>query len=202
MYIDKTFADVTINVSGIEFKAHRSVLAAASPYFEKALQYERTEQNNHNPVPQFIEGAQRAFSFPEENVQAFARVLRYMYVRSYSDQPDGELNTPDDAELTLDVRVYQLADYFGIDDLQLYSLENFKAKIQRLWMSRGFIDCIPVVYALTRDDRCQMRTAVINSIDEHWNELPQDLLKKVVHDGGDFSVELVEKLAASKRVSP
>lgn len=69
-------------------------------------------------------------------------------------------------------------------------------------MSRGFIDCIPVVYALTRDDRCQMRTAVINSIDEHWNELPQDLLKKVVHDGGDFSVELVEKLAASKRVSP
>lgn len=100
MYIDKTFADVTINVSGIEFKAHRSVLAAASPYFEKALQYERTEQNNHNPVPQFIEGAQRAFSFPEENVQAFARVLRYMYVRSYSDQPDGELNTPGEYQAT------------------------------------------------------------------------------------------------------
>lgn len=172
-------------------QAHSSVLSAQCPYFSKALLRKCTGQDGHNVVPRFIESENREFNFPEGSVQAYARVIRYLYLRNYSDEPDMELNTPgkfrtsgfcsdinkctDDEELTRDVRVYQLADYFGIDDLQVYALGKFKTMAKSLWMSQGFIDCIPEVYASTTDAQCQMRRAVIDINCEHseddWKEL-------------------------------
>ncbi len=99
------------------------------------------------------------------------------------------------------MRVYQLADYFGIDDLQIYALGKFKTKAKSLWMSQGFLDCIPEVYASTRYAQCQMRQTVIGIIYEHSDDLWKEPLKNLVHTGGDFAVELVDRLLVSDRLS-
>lgn len=51
------------------------VLAANSPYFEKALK---------NPL---VEGSSRVFHFNEGSVHAYWRVFQFMYFGKYTDEP-------------------------------------------------------------------------------------------------------------------
>lgn len=73
-----------INVGNVTFQAHSGILAAQSLYFAKALQDERAGQNGRAIVALFEEGKHREFSFKEGSIQAYARLFRYVYLRSYS----------------------------------------------------------------------------------------------------------------------
>ncbi len=77
-----------------ESQAHSSVLAAQSLYFSKTLLGKYTGQDGKSVVAPFVEGENREFYCLEGSVQAFARLLRYMYIRSYSDEADVELTAP------------------------------------------------------------------------------------------------------------
>ncbi len=80
-------ADVEVEVGGQVFAAHRSVLAARSPYFRQRL----------DPGAGFADAGGPRLSLPDADPGAFAAVLRYMYTDSAGSvppellQPVGEL---------------------------------------------------------------------------------------------------------------
>ncbi len=80
-------ADVEVEVGGQVFAAHRSVLAARSPYFRQRL----------DPGAGFADAGAARLSLPDADPHAFAAVLRYLYTDSAGPlahdllQPVGEL---------------------------------------------------------------------------------------------------------------
>lgn len=101
----------------------------------------------------------------------------------------------DDEELTRDARVYALADYFFMTALKEYAFKRFQAKIQKLWISETFVDCIREVYRTTNDDDKRMRDAVVQvartNVNQLWsNKRFQDL----VQENGKFAVDLTATL--------
>ncbi|EFY89471.1 BTB/POZ domain-containing protein [Metarhizium acridum CQMa 102] len=174
--IDKALGDV-------QLPAHSLVLTAQSSYFKRALQGEMQE------------GKTRKFEYSQGSMQAYWRAFEYMYTGKYSEEPCMKLNDTDDDELSKDVRVYQLADYFGVDGLKDDALQKFKAKITKLWVTELFVDCIRDVYQSTSDEKCKMRQAVVDVVNQHRSELWQRRpFKDLVREGGDFAVDLMSKL--------
>lgn len=101
----------------------------------------------------------------------------------------------DDDELSNHVRVYQLADYFGVQTLKDYSLGKLRLKVQELWVSETFVDCIRDVYQSTIDPDCEMRKVVVETAWSHfkslWGKKP---FRELVREGGDFAVDLTGKI--------
>lgn len=94
-------------------------------------------------------------------------------------------------------RVYALADYFLMSDLKEYALKRFESKIQELWISEAFVDCIRAVYTADEYDS-RMRNAVVRvartNIKKLWQRKRfQDLVREI----GDFAVDLMAILTAS-----
>ncbi|KID95710.1 hypothetical protein MAJ_08356, partial [Metarhizium majus ARSEF 297] len=141
------------------------------------------------------EGNTRKFEYSEGSMQAYWRTFEYMYTGKYREEPCMKLNHPDDDELSKDVRVYQLADYFEVDGLKDYALQKFQAKITKLWVSEVFVDCIRDVYRSTSDEKCKMRGAVVYVVHQHVSELwGKGPFKELLREGGDFAVDLMSKL--------
>jgi hypothetical protein len=129
-----------------------------------------------------------------------------MYTGKYSDNIDefggirGELlllntslsanNGIDDDELMRPVRVYGLADYFCIDGLKKYA----HGRLQMLLTQTrdGFADCIRGIYRLDGGPGNEMRALVVGVAYRHLTELMKE--KDLVHEGGDFAVELFGKV--------
>lgn len=81
--------------------------------------------------------------------------------------------------------------------LKDYSLQNFKSKINKLWVSEVFVDCIKDVYESTSDVKCKMRGAVIDVVHQHLAELWQKKpFKELFREGGDFGVDLMSKMVS------
>lgn len=51
MFNDKVFTDVVFNVQGVEFQAHKSVLAIRSPVFYKAFTVDMIEKKKAKLTP-------------------------------------------------------------------------------------------------------------------------------------------------------
>lgn len=97
----------------------------------------------------------------------------------------------DDDELTKDVRVYALADRFLMKELKDYTIERLEARLEDLWISEGFIDCIREVYSSTNEAHRKLRDLVArkahSGLAKLWVKKPfQDLIR----EGGDFAVDL------------
>ncbi len=74
-------ANVTVEVGGQAFAAHRGVLAARSPYFRQRL----------DPGAGFADGGAQRLSLPDADPAAFGVVLRYMYTDSVGAIAEGLL---------------------------------------------------------------------------------------------------------------
>ncbi|KAJ2979193.1 hypothetical protein NQ176_g3399 [Zarea fungicola] len=191
---NNNLSDVTIYISAksgqIELPAHSFVLAASSTYFKTAL-----EGN-------FTESKSREFRFHQECPHTYWRVFEYMYTREYSDEP--AKNVPfekdeDEEELSQDVEVFCLAEYFGVDNLKEYALKRFKSKIQELWVSERFIDCIRNVFGSTTKSGGELlRHAVVLAAKDHLSQLwAKQAFKDLVREGGDFTEDLLDMKVAS-----
>ncbi|KAI0173168.1 BTB/POZ domain-containing protein [Hypoxylon sp. FL1284] len=175
-------ADTKIYIGAFELPAHRLILAVQSPFFEKAL--------NGN----FQESKTNSFRFVEGSAHAHWRVFEYMYTGSYSEEPRNALGVDDDGELAKDVRVYTTADFFLMDELKAYALERFKSKLQRLWVSELFVDCIREVYSSTSESDKGLRDAVAQAAKEHSSDLwLKKAFQTLVREVGDFAVDLLAK---------
>ncbi|KAM3510723.1 hypothetical protein MY11210_005649 [Beauveria gryllotalpidicola] len=181
-FCSKHFSDVTIRLGEVQLPAHRFILSTQSEYFKRAL------------ASKFEEGETGIFQYNEGSMHAYWRCFKYIYTGEYSEEPAAELSVPDDDELSKDVRVYELAHYFGIQGLKQYALERFKPKVSRLWVSERFLDCIRDVYASTVDKNCEMRKAIVNVTYIHLNELWDRSFEDLLREGGDFVVDLTMEM--------
>ncbi|KAI0164054.1 BTB/POZ domain-containing protein [Xylariaceae sp. FL1272] len=179
-------ADVKVYIGEYEFAAHAVVLGSRSLYFEKAL-------SEH-----FCEGQTKEFRFEEKGtIHAHWRVLEYMYTGDYSENAAQELASQDDDELVKDVRVYVAADYFLMEDLKEHALGRFKSKLQQFWISELMVDCIREIYATTSGVGCKLRSVAVDIAKDHRSELwKRHAFRDLVHEGGDFTLELMGKLCS------
>ncbi|KFG84452.1 BTB/POZ domain-containing protein [Metarhizium anisopliae] len=178
-----TLADVKVYLGDVELPAHSLVLTAQSSYFKRAL------------LGEMEEGKTRKFEYSEGSMHAYWRVFEYMYKGTYSEEPCTKLTELDDDELSKEVRVYQLADYFEVDGLKREALRRFTTKTIALWATEAFVDCVRDVYQSTSNKKCKMREAVVDIVNQHvpklWEEPP---FRDLVREGGDFPVDLMSRL--------
>ncbi|KAI3339743.1 BTB/POZ domain-containing protein [Ustulina deusta] len=178
-------ADVKICVGHYELPAHSVVLATQSPFFEKAL--------SRN----FREGKAKQFFFKEESAHAHWRVFQYMYTGTYAEEPAEVLDAQDDDELTKDVRVYVTAEFFMLDDLKQHALQRFTSKLESLWVSELFVDCIREIYASTTTTEHGLRGAVVEAARSHRTQLwEKRAFRDLLSEGGDFVVDLMGKFCS------
>ncbi|KAI1502474.1 hypothetical protein F5X99DRAFT_156131 [Biscogniauxia marginata] len=190
LFNNPEYADTKIYIGSFELPAHGLVLAVQSPFFKKSL------------GGNFQESKTKQFRFTEGSAHAHWRVFEYMYTGNYSEGPSKLLDVQDDSELVKDVRVYTTADFFLMDELKAYALDKFKSKLQQLWVSELFVDCIREVYSSTNESDEGIRGAVVQAAKEHLNDL---WLKKpfqaLVREVGEFAVDLVAKFRVSNASS-
>ncbi|KAL2219326.1 hypothetical protein M432DRAFT_668394 [Thermoascus aurantiacus ATCC 26904] len=125
----------------------------------------------------FKDGKSKEFEFKGGSGHAYWRVFEYMYTGQYSEE-------------SVDILGYG-------SDLKEYALERFESKIQELWISEAFVDCIREVYTADEYDS-RMKNAVVQvartNIKKLWQRKRfQDLVREI----GDFAVDLMAILTAS-----
>ncbi|KAJ8128087.1 hypothetical protein O1611_g5548 [Lasiodiplodia mahajangana] len=183
-----THSDVKIYIGEYELSAHAIVLANRSLFFEKALS------------GRFREGQTKEFRFTEGSMHAHWRVFEYMYTGSYSEEPADGLGTiQDDDELAKDVRVYVTADFFLLEDLKQIALTKLKSKLYDLQISEPLVGCIREIYTSTTESGHDLRNAVMETAVDHGPGLWKiNAFRDLVHEGGDFVVELKGKRKETK----
>ncbi|KAF2187414.1 hypothetical protein K469DRAFT_489988, partial [Zopfia rhizophila CBS 207.26] len=158
---------------------YKFIIRRSTAYFEKAFQ------------EAFVEGSLGMLTFNDGSGAAHWRVLEYLYNGDYSD--DISNNFEDDPPLLKDPRVYALADMFFLDDLKALSTAKLQLKLQDLWTSDLFPECIREIYASTPDNDRAMRAAVVEVASVHVHELGMKaIFKDLIREGGDFAVEYFE----------
>jgi len=100
----------------------------------------------------------------------------------------------DDNELVKDLRVHVTAEFFMLDDLKHLALQRFKLKLNKLWVSELLVHCVREVYASTTKSEHGPRSAVVEVAYTYRANLWQrKAFRDLVHDGGDFAVDLMGK---------
>lgn len=72
---------------------------------------------------------------------------------------------------------------------------KLQQKLQDLWISDSFPECIREIYATTPENDCAMRSAVVEVAKVHVRELgSKDVFKDLIREGGDFAVQYYESV--------
>ncbi|KAI3322874.1 BTB/POZ domain-containing protein [Xylariaceae sp. AK1471] len=160
-------ANLKIYISHYELPAHSVVLASQSPFFQKALS------------EIFREGKVKQFLFKEGSAHAHWRAFEYLYTGDYAEEP----------AQVLDTQVHVTAEFFMLDDLKHLALQRFKLKLNKLWVG------VREVYASTTESEHGLRSAVVEVAYTYRANLWQmKAFRDLVHDGGDFPMDLMGKL--------
>ncbi|OPB42614.1 hypothetical protein A0O28_0037330 [Trichoderma guizhouense] len=184
----KLYSDVTIHLGDVELPAHGIVLASQSEYFKKALE---------SPMK---EGIEKKFEFSEGSMHAHWRVFEYIYRGEYILDAAVPLGSKaDDDDLLKDIRVYELADYFQIENLKNYAFQNFKTRIKTLWVSENLIDCIQEVYKLPSNVSYGIRTEIAKIVRKNLIDLwDRKAFRNLIREGGQFVIDIMKDLIAGE----
>lgn len=84
-----------------------------------------------------------------------------------------------------------------MDNLKAVALEKFRDKLDELWVSEKLFGCIAEIYENTLSENDDgMRAAVIDICVRHVSQLlSRKAFLSLIHEGGDFAVELMRALA-------
>jgi hypothetical protein len=84
---------------------------------------------------------------------------------------------------------------FFLEDLKALATAKLEQKLQELWKSESFPECIREVYATTPESDRTMRFAVVKIAKDHVRELGKKVaFKDLIHEGGDFAVDYFESV--------
>jgi hypothetical protein len=82
---------------------------------------------------------------------------------------------------------------FFLYDLKDYCTAKLRQKLQILWTSDSFPECVREIYSSTPDSDRTMRSAVCEVAKAHVRELGiKDTFKDLIREGGDFTVDCFE----------
>ncbi|KAF1952619.1 hypothetical protein CC80DRAFT_422155, partial [Byssothecium circinans] len=165
---DTKYSDATVIIHGKELPVHKFVICTQSEYFAKAFQ------------AAFVEGCSGELTFDNGSGAAYWRVFEYLYTGDYSD------------DLSQDSKpcVYALANMFFLENLKVLATAKLRQKLQELWTSDSFPECIREVYATTPESDRAMRSAVVEVAKNHVRELGKKaVFTDLIREGGDFAVD-------------
>jgi len=93
-----------------------------------------------------------------------------------------------------------LADICCLDNLKDAALSKFEQKLENLWLTERFVECVAEVYANTSSGvQDGMRAAVVHTCVEHITHLlPGKAFLALLAKGGDFVVDLTRALASKQ----
>jgi hypothetical protein len=101
----------------------------------------------------------------------------------------------DDPALLKDPRVYALADMFFLEDLKVLCAAKLQQKLQDLWTTDSFPECVREIYASTPNSDRTIRPVVVKVAKIHVHELGNKaIFKDLIREGGDFAVDYFEML--------
>jgi hypothetical protein len=84
---------------------------------------------------------------------------------------------------------------FFLGDLKALCTAKLQQKLQTLWTSDSFPECVREVYSSTSDSDRTMRSAVVEVAKTHIRELGEKaIFKDLIREGGDFAVDCFESV--------
>lgn len=104
---DEIFYDFKITVEGKEFKVHRAILAARSPYFSTMF------------TTYIQEAASNEFELKDVDAGTFKEFLNFIYTGRITDGFSGF------------IELYKAADLFEVDGLKSVCLKNIKSRLTK-----------------------------------------------------------------------
>jgi hypothetical protein len=84
---------------------------------------------------------------------------------------------------------------FFLEDLKALSTTKLRQKLQDLWDTELFPECVRDVYAATAKRDCMMRSAIVEIAAAHARGLGEkEVFKELLREGGDFAVDYINAL--------
>jgi hypothetical protein len=84
---------------------------------------------------------------------------------------------------------------FFLEDLKALATAKLEQKLEVLWGSDSFPECIREVYATTPQSDRAMRSAVVKVAKNHVGKLGKNVtFKDLIYEGGDFAVDYFENV--------
>lgn len=78
-------------------------------------------------------------------------------------------------------------------------MKKFQDTLARLWVSERLVECITEVFENTLPEDHGLRNAVVRTVAQHRDELLcKRAFQSLLHQGGDFAVDLMQILAKSQ----
>lgn len=107
-------------------------------------------------------------------MSAVNAALRFIYVGDYDDDKYDlkEYEKEEDASpILFNVYVHAIAVRLEMDDLEALAVENFAARAELIWWSRGFAGAVEEIYTVRSESRAALKEKVLEVCRRNWNQL-------------------------------
>ncbi|KAK3676934.1 hypothetical protein LTR78_003139 [Recurvomyces mirabilis] len=184
-YKDKEYADLEIICADKTWKAHKLVLCKQSDFFKKACSGD------------FKEGKQNKIELPDDDKQAVDAILAFLYTHKYGDEGNSQSDT---SPMSLDIRVFTIADKYFIEPLKVYAASKFQPRTTGEWKSPEFAQAIEELYTAGPPTDRSLRNMVLSVVRDNVDELYGNkdqyaAFHKIISSIGDFAADVAESLA-------
>ncbi|KAL1979195.1 hypothetical protein VTN96DRAFT_6523 [Rasamsonia emersonii] len=183
-FLSSRFSDLTIYTEDQEFKVHRLVVCGRSEYFSRLF--------NGN----WAETAENVVQLKDDDPRAVEAMVHFMYGYEYdSSGSDRGRISP----ILFNVKVYQLADKYGVPQLKQRAKEKFENIAKTCWQMDDFPTAIAEAYTCTPKEDRGLRDTLVEISCEHIDELQKnDDFQTVLEEAVGFAADLVQYLARWK----
>ncbi|KAK5724597.1 hypothetical protein LTR15_004643 [Elasticomyces elasticus] len=128
------FTDLIIKCDGRQWRVHRLIVCAQSPFFVKAC------------AGIFKEATEGVITLKEDKPAVVDAMINYFYTFDYNSERNNG-GTNEMSALEFDVHVLLLADKYDIPDLARLTTTKFKKRAQNEWKSTAFANAAGLVFA-------------------------------------------------------
>ena len=196
------YSDLTLTCGDDEYRVHRAIVCPHSAFFEAAcggdfaVNYPSTE--SIGPASTKADGNQEASSrtiaLVDDDPETVRRMLSYMYTFDYQDELDELQSEVEDSDepnslptedggpaLWSGVRVYALAEKYGMPELKEMAKKRFRAWVEKHWSSDDLPAMAKEIFETTPPADEGLRKTVTKVVATHIHELlPQESWAKVI----------------------
>ncbi|KLJ07494.1 hypothetical protein EMPG_17010 [Blastomyces silverae] len=180
-FISSTFTDFTIQVADEEFKVHKLIICGQSEFFSRMFN------------TQWKETAEDVIKL-EDDPRTIEAMIRFMYGFDYDGSIHGRISP-----MLFSVRVYVVAEFYGIPGLKDQAKTKFEAAVQTCWDMDDFPAVITEVYTTTLPTDQTLRRVLVATATEHIELLLQkDEFVRALELCGSFAADVLRRLGQNQ----
>ncbi|OAL38196.1 hypothetical protein AYO20_02648 [Fonsecaea nubica] len=203
------FSDLILACQDQEFLVHRAIVCPHSAFFSKSCSGD------------FKEASSKRIELKEDDPATVKRMVSYMYTFDYEDEKNQSLKSddrssvsPEEGEeaveitsvksdivsdhnenqpaLVSSVRVYAIADKYGIPPLKELARQRFCDWAETNWLHEDFCSIAQEIFSSTPHNDRGLRDVVVQIVAMHANDLIQkDEFRSLVEEVGDLGLGIL-----------